>query len=857
MFFKSVKYFLLTTAFIFLPSLVISANVRFDVDLVVEGCNNNFVCELVSGETASNCPSDCTNLQCSDGIDNDGDGLVDFPNDSGCLSLLDNSEQSVVAGGGGSKTIPKCFMSVTPAQIYAGDLAWLSWNSSDASLKRTILPAIGDVSNNGSLIVSPNKTTTYIGNFIGNGGQVACTAKLEVLPKPESSGLIQWSNEVFFVEESAGSVMLGLERVGGNSGQLKVLVKTVPLSADERDYQSFAKEFVFDDGDSDAKVVKVNINQDIFEEDPESFLVIIEEVSVGAVGFPYEALVTIKDKTVLPPDFANLTLIKKVDNSQGGNLTAEDFPLLINKQQVKSGTAFPVKTNKSVLIEEKNQPNYRLSHLVGNGCPSNLPEEVNLLAGIYYYCVIYNAYVPDSKDVLFDRVGFINSYLSVEEGKALAISLLRQTNGINRLGVSIKEEPISLQKDEYSLSSNLVFWEAGLSGTELIIFRTSDDNFIEEDEVLRLSITLTDESEVEVFNKELVIVIKDNDFAKEGCIGVSCFVNEPVFDRGLPTEISGLVEIGSYSFYTNDQLRLALNLLAWLGVLSGVAMFLKGIGWWYFWVSWFRLIRFVLWLIGFNDKKHLHGLVFDVLTYQPVSLIVIKLVNDQGEVVEKTITDSSGRYYFSKFEERSHLEVSHPDYQMAELGDRFYYHFKPVYSGNKLEGEYLGQVAWQVNIPVKPKHHTLNWVPDKNFVKKLNRQVVWQSMIRRLSLGLFLLGLVAMNLLFLWQPVVLNFIGWLLVWLLVWLRLEWFDGFRVSVLKKSKKLLPFGLVEFRNQEGYLVKDVVADVSGRFYLRLPSGKYNVSIWEKTEDGHRLLVVKEITHKGGSLPKIFKI
>lgn len=38
---------------------------------------------------------------CSDGIDNDGDGLVDFPTDPGCSSLVDTDETNTSGGGGG------------------------------------------------------------------------------------------------------------------------------------------------------------------------------------------------------------------------------------------------------------------------------------------------------------------------------------------------------------------------------------------------------------------------------------------------------------------------------------------------------------------------------------------------------------------------------------------------------------------------------------------------------------------------------------------------------------------------------------------------------------------------------------
>tara|TARA_Y100000310_G_C20623426_1_gene784567 strand:+ start:42 stop:857 length:816 start_codon:yes stop_codon:yes gene_type:complete len=51
-------------------------------------------------ETSGNCAADCSGTppaadpQCDDGIDNDGDGDIDFPDDSDCTSAADNDEST-------------------------------------------------------------------------------------------------------------------------------------------------------------------------------------------------------------------------------------------------------------------------------------------------------------------------------------------------------------------------------------------------------------------------------------------------------------------------------------------------------------------------------------------------------------------------------------------------------------------------------------------------------------------------------------------------------------------------------------------------------------------------------------------
>lgn len=73
------------------------------IDLADLGCENaedndesncgDNVCE--SSENWQTCLTDCPAPQCSDGIDNDGDLLIDYPADLGCSSAEDNDETDV------------------------------------------------------------------------------------------------------------------------------------------------------------------------------------------------------------------------------------------------------------------------------------------------------------------------------------------------------------------------------------------------------------------------------------------------------------------------------------------------------------------------------------------------------------------------------------------------------------------------------------------------------------------------------------------------------------------------------------------------------------------------------------------
>jgi len=89
------------------------ANDSSNISVPITGTCGNSICESEEGETCSSCSADCgscstsssssgsssgTLYQCKDHIDNDGDGLIDFPYDKGCEYYNDDNETNPCTG---------------------------------------------------------------------------------------------------------------------------------------------------------------------------------------------------------------------------------------------------------------------------------------------------------------------------------------------------------------------------------------------------------------------------------------------------------------------------------------------------------------------------------------------------------------------------------------------------------------------------------------------------------------------------------------------------------------------------------------------------------------------------------------
>lgn len=77
---------------------------------IVFNCATDSSCSSLSHKVSTTWDGGVCSVsyQCSDGVDNDGDGLTDYPSDSGCSSTTDDNETNGGGGGPGGNPQPQC-----------------------------------------------------------------------------------------------------------------------------------------------------------------------------------------------------------------------------------------------------------------------------------------------------------------------------------------------------------------------------------------------------------------------------------------------------------------------------------------------------------------------------------------------------------------------------------------------------------------------------------------------------------------------------------------------------------------------------------------------------------------------------
>ncbi|MEL6803254.1 MAG: NlpC/P60 family protein, partial [Bacteroidota bacterium] len=164
-------------------------------DTVAEGCSDTesdgfcdtayqHIAILPADEYPRLTPYDVTEVtpQCDDGLDNDDDGFIDYPDDPGCLSADDILEINAVV-----TPAPTCVITASPSTITVGESTTVTWSSENAD-SASITGGLDLVQPEGSETTSPTETIMYTMNVTGPGGDGSCSTTVVVQVEEISLG---------------------------------------------------------------------------------------------------------------------------------------------------------------------------------------------------------------------------------------------------------------------------------------------------------------------------------------------------------------------------------------------------------------------------------------------------------------------------------------------------------------------------------------------------------------------------------------------------------------------------------------------------------------------------------------------
>ena len=154
----------------------------------------------------------------------------------------------------------------------------VAWPDGDASARVVGVRLVGD-----SVMEDPEEFRIVLSNPSGAGIAIA-DARVTLRESP--AGEIGFGTDVFEVAESAGSVTLKVHRTGGYGGAVSVQYRTVELNNGAKagaDFTATSGTLRWEHGDDTPRSIVIPITQDSLKEFSETFLVLLELPTGGAM----------------------------------------------------------------------------------------------------------------------------------------------------------------------------------------------------------------------------------------------------------------------------------------------------------------------------------------------------------------------------------------------------------------------------------------------------------------------------------------------------------------------------------------------------------------------------------------------
>lgn len=241
---------------------------------------------------------------------------------------------------------------------------------------------------------------------------------------------------------------------------------------------------------------------------------------------------------------------------------------------------------------------------------------------------------------------------------------------------------------------------------------------------------------------------------------------------------------------------------------------------------------------GLKREKRFGGIVYDSVTKLPIDLARVSLIDiDTGRVVERTVTDSYGKYSFEMFSGKYAIEVDKRGYYAPSknLEGRF--------SDEVYDSLYFNEIILVTerediikrNIPLDPISFSWNkFVEERN---NLNNFVI-EKILRKISNIIFVLGFISALLLAIMLPETyhLLLIG---LYVLVLITKILFKGEKYGSIVDSRTSIPlsYSIIKIyrKGEENPIIKKVT-DKFGKYIIHVPNGFYSITVDYKKDDGN---------------------
>ncbi|MFZ4500136.1 MAG: hypothetical protein ACOYMZ_01400 [Minisyncoccia bacterium] len=132
----------------------------FNIGVVQPGEQGTLVARFLVGAGSATAPDSADRPQCDDGIDNDGDGRIDYPSDAGCSSYNDDNEYNSTS----NPVDDECTITRFDADDYTleeGDSTILRWTTTPDCDYVRISTISGNLNEDGNTRVRPSSDRTY------------------------------------------------------------------------------------------------------------------------------------------------------------------------------------------------------------------------------------------------------------------------------------------------------------------------------------------------------------------------------------------------------------------------------------------------------------------------------------------------------------------------------------------------------------------------------------------------------------------------------------------------------------------------------------------------------------------------